>query len=134
MSESTQSFLNLLREDPRYTGEAYQFIRDALGFAQEVLKLGESRTEQREECHLTGQELCEAIRLYALEQYGLLAKVVLNSWGLRSTSDFGEVVYNLIRIGRMKKSPSDRREDFDNCYDFDQAFAREFQLVKSSTK
>lgn len=81
------------------------------------------------ERHLTGQELCEAIRQYAVEQYGLMAKVVLNSWGLHSTSDLGEIVYNLIRVGMMKKSKTDRREDFDNVFDFDEAFTRQFQIT-----
>ena len=55
-----------------------------------------------------------------------MAKLVLASWGIRSTSDFGEIVYNLIRIGKMSKSDDDRREDFDDVYDFEQAFVREY--------
>ena len=58
-----------------------------------------------------------------------MAKVVLNSWGLHSTSDFGEIVYNLIRVGMMKKSNTDRREDFDNVYDFEESFTRQFQIT-----
>ena len=71
----------------------------------------------------------EAIRQYGIEQYGYMAKVVLNSWGVTSTGDFGDVVYNLITIGLMKKSKSDRREDFDNCFDFDEAFQQQFQIT-----
>lgn len=132
----------LLREDPRYTVEAYQFVREALGYAQEVLKLGEPRAGdapagQRAggrranppEHHVTGQQLCEAIRLYALDQFGYMAKVVLNSWGIHNTGDFGEIVYNLIRIGWMKTSDRDRREDFDDVYDFDEAFQQHFQIT-----
>ncbi len=48
--------------------------------------------------------MCEAIRLYALEQYGYMAKTVLNSWGVHNTGDFGEIVFNLIRIEQMKKT------------------------------
>ncbi len=59
-----------------------------------------------------------------------MAQVVLKSWGVTSTSDFGEIVYNLIRIGFMKKSASDRREDFDNVYDFDGAFRQEFHMTR----
>lgn len=68
--------------------------------------------------HVSGQELCEAIRCYALDQYGLLAKSVLNEWGVHSTGDFGEIVFNLIEIGQMRKTDSDRREDFNDVYDF----------------
>lgn len=84
--------------------------------------------EEVEERHLTGQILCQAIRYYAAQQYGLLAKVVLNSWGIYTTSDFGEIVYNLIGIGMMRKSKSDRREDFDDQYDFDEAFVKNFDF------
>jgi uncharacterized repeat protein (TIGR04138 family) len=134
--------LQLLRDDPRYKIDAYQFVREALSYAQEVLALGaeqpteldpeelEDETQPRVEAHLTGQQLCEAIRLYALEQYGLMAKTVLNSWGIHGTSDFGDIVYNLIEIGLMKKSKDDRREDFDNVYDFDAGLTTSFQISR----
>jgi uncharacterized repeat protein (TIGR04138 family) len=137
--------LQLLRDDPRYKIDAYQFVREALTYAQEVLALGaeqptdltqdelEDETQPRVEAHLTGQQLCEAIRMYALEQYGLMAKTVLNSWGLYKTSDFGNIVYNLIEIGLMKKSKEDRREDFDDVYDFDEGFKTNFK-IKRPTK
>ena len=59
-----------------------------------------------------------------------MAKVVLNDWGVRSTGDFGEIVYNLIGIGLMKKSDTDRREDFDDVFDFDETFERHFKITK----
>lgn len=121
-------FRKMLLEDPRYKPEAYQMVREALGYAQTVLGLGKKK--KGKESHLTGQQLCEAIRAYAIEQYGMMAKLVLNSWGVRSTSDFGEIVYNLIRIEDMKKSPTDRREDFDEVYDFEQAFQHDFRITQ----
>ena len=57
-----------------------------------------------------------------------MAKVVLNNWGVLSTSDFGEIVYNMIRIGLMRKSESDQREDFDNVFDFDEAFQQRYEI------
>ena len=91
--------------------------------SRDTVEEGESPMVER---HLTGQQLCEASRLYALEQYGLLAKTVLKSWGIHGTTDLGEVVYNLIRIDLMKKSERDRREDFDEVFDFDQGFDKAF--------
>jgi uncharacterized repeat protein (TIGR04138 family) len=134
------SIVELLKEDPRYPLEAYIFIFEALSFAQNELGMGsESESEpprvpaEEEEAgpqrHVTGQELCQAIRQFALEQYGYMAKLVLENWGLHSTGDFGEIVFNLIRIGRMRKTPQDRREDFDDVYDFDSAFREEFRIV-----
>jgi uncharacterized repeat protein (TIGR04138 family) len=140
MTEQVHPIVRLLQEDRRFKLDAYQFVRDGLAYAQETLHLGEKRATSEEtseeggpqvEQHLTGQQLCEAIRLYAVQQYGLMAKTVLNSWGLYTTSDFGEVVYNLIRVGLMKKSKSDRREDFNDCYQFDDAFVSSFEFEKT---
>lgn len=136
MAEKTFPIVELLREDPRYKLEAYQFVREALQYAQEVLEMppqpsGGALTGKVEH-HLTGQQLCEAIRVFALEQYGYLAKLVLNSWGIRTTGDFGEIVYNLIRIKEMRKSKHDRREDFDDQFDFETAFEPRFQLTSRS--
>ena len=85
------------------------------------------------ERHITGQQLCEAIRQYAVEQYGGLAKNVLAHWGVRSTGDFGEIVFNLISIGQMRKTESDRREDFDNVFDFDEGFRDVFGSLASDS-
>jgi uncharacterized repeat protein (TIGR04138 family) len=79
-----------------------------------------------EERHVSGQQLCDASRVYAVRQYGALAKNVLNHWGVQSTGDFGEIVFNLIAIGQMRKTESDRREDFDEVFDFDDAFRDTF--------
>ena len=131
-----QAMRKLLKEDSRFKYEAYQFIRESLQYAHEHLPelsktaAGESFGRHRPK-HITGQQLCEACRMYAIDQYGYLAELVLGSWGVKSTSDFGEIVYNLIRIEQMRKSDSDRREDFDDVYAFDGAFEPEFTLAKS---
>lgn len=139
MKSPLQAMRDLLAEDQRFKIEAYQFIRESLQYAHENLleanndepdtdvPFGDPETPAPK--HVTGQQLCEACRRYALEQYGYLAKIVLASWGLHSTSDFGELVYNLIRIEQMRKSDDDRREDFDDVYDFDDAFEPEFEYV-----
>ena len=132
---TARSIRQLLEEDTRYTLEAYQFVREALAYANDVLQMsGEETMDETEETaevehHLSGQQLCEAIRQYAVEQYGYMTQVVLKSWGITCTSDFGEIVYNLINIKMMKKSPHDRREDFDDVYDFDQAFREDFRIT-----
>jgi uncharacterized repeat protein (TIGR04138 family) len=138
MLDPSHPLARLLEKDRRYTFEAYVFLFEALNFAQTVLRMGaESPTEpitENEDLpgpqhHVSGQELCEAIRRYALEQYGYMAKTVLNSWGIHGTNDFGEIVFNLIRIGQMRKTPSDTQVDFDNLYDFDVAFKQQFKIT-----
>jgi uncharacterized repeat protein (TIGR04138 family) len=86
--------------------------------------------DENAERHLTGQELCEAIRLYALEQFGYMAQCVLNSWGVKTTGDFGEIVFNLIRIGQMRKTSQDRREDFNDVFDFETGLRQSFQIKR----
>ena len=141
----------LLRRDARYKLDAYLFVLEALSFAQESLgmgaepplddleparaaepaprpRVGKPRRKPAER-HLTGQELCEAARQYALQQYGLLARTVLGTWGVRSTADLGEIVFNMIEIGQMRKTRKDKREDFHGVYDFDEALCRDCAFV-----
>ena len=77
--------------------------------------------------HVTGRELAEGLRDYALEQFGPLAKTVLNAWGVSETIHFGDIVYNLIDYNIFSKTDSDRREDFADIYDFETAFERPFR-------
>jgi len=134
--EDVPPLVKLLAEDRRYEFEAYKFVRDGLGYAQEVLGFGDEEEfdeagNTRKVRHVSGQDLCHALRLFAGHQYGYMAKLVLQGWGIRGTGDFGEIVYNLIRIGEMTKSDGDRRADFDDVYDFDTALMREFAIVKA---
>ena len=133
----------IIASDPRYSIEAYAFVLEALNHAKhQKLKAKRARTattialpsqtkyvapssssskKARVSGHVTGRMLCEAVRKLALRQYGLLAATVLNHWGVRSTSDIGDIVYNLIAAGDLEKTPSDSRSDFDNVFDFDTA-------------
>lgn len=128
----------LLKEDRRYSYDAYVFVFEGLNYAHSVLDMGkevqgravdESEEDEQIERHVTGQELCEALRQVALRQFGYMAKTVLNSWGIHCTGDFGDIVFNLIRIGHMRKTDDDRREDFDDVYDFDKVFREDFEIT-----
>ena len=134
----------LLKEDRRYEFEAYLFVFEALDYAQNVLGMGiespsepvadsgqEHDEEEPTKQHVSGQELCQAVRRLAIDQYGYMAKTVLNNWGVRKTGDFGEIVFNLIRIGQMRKTPQDCRQDFEEVYDFDTAFRQDFKITPS---
>lgn len=139
MAESAHPLADLLRRDERYAFDAYVFVFEALRYAQQKRGADDSAAgnvdpdEEQEERHVTGQELCEAIRDYAVRQYGLMAKSVLNHWGIRSTGDFGEIVFNLIDIGQMRKTDTDRREDFDDVFDFDNGLRNAFDVLTSDS-
>ncbi len=120
----------VLARDSRYTVQAYAFVFEALEYSKGKLKRARLRDRERPvrnrtagaSHHVTGQELCQGARELALRQYGLMTLTVLNNWGIRSTADIGEIVYNLIATGDLEKSSSDSRKDFDSVYDFESAF------------
>lgn len=140
MLEPAGPLAELFKHDKRYRIDAYAFVFDALNFAQKEMGLGQQRPSEPLEAgeveeassggerHITGQQLCEAIRQYAQQQYGYLAKCVLNSWGVHSTSDFGEIVFNLIRYKQMRKTKEDRREDFNDVFDFETGLKQGYQI------
>ena len=130
MDDEPHPIFKLLKDDLRFQLDAYQFVRDALAHAQETATRdkGEKATVVEDEPHLTGQQFCEAIRQFAIDQFGYMSKTVLNNWGIHCTDDFGAIVYNLIDIGMMKKLDSDKREHFTDVYSFDKAFLEDFQI------
>lgn len=112
----------IVATDPRYDREAYYFVREALDYTQEkVCKRSGGRPR-----HVTGKELLEGIREYALKQFGPLAMFVLNEWGIHRTEDFGEIVFNMVDAGLLLKTKDDKKEDFANGYDFEEVFKKPF--------
>jgi len=105
-----------LRE-PRFHEQAYLFVLAALEYCQTRL------TERR---HIAGRELAAACRELALERYGVMARPVLEFWGVRSTADIGDMVFTLVELGLLISAPSDNRDDFQGVFEFDQAFEREY--------
>ena len=103
--------------EPRFHERAYLFILAALEFSQSRL------TERR---HISGRELAAACRDLALERFGVMARLVLEHWGVRSTADIGDIVFTLVELGLLISQPTDRREEFADVFDFDEAFEREY--------
>ena len=103
--------------DARFTEHAYLFVLSALEFCQ-------SRLLERR--HITGRELAVACRDLALERYGVMARLVLEHWGVRCTADLGDIVFTLVELGLLISQPGDTRDDFCAVFDFDQAFERDY--------
>ena len=121
----------ICKEDPRFDRKAYDFVRLGLDHTvKELRKKDAVRTEKSR--HVTGPELLEGLRVYALEQFGPLAKTVLNTWGIRRCRDFGDIVFNLIEYNVFSKTENDRREDFSDVFEFDDAFVKPFQPLRRS--
>jgi uncharacterized repeat protein (TIGR04138 family) len=109
---------SILQKDKRYATEAYEFVREALDY---------TRVWMNRRGHVSGQELLEGIRKYALEQFGPMAKTVLNLWGISTCEDFGRIVFNLVDHKILAKTPQDSLDDFRRGYDFDEAFEKPYK-------
>jgi uncharacterized repeat protein (TIGR04138 family) len=114
------------KEDPRFDRQAYAFVRDGLEHTVKELKKRDAARAKISR-HVTGRELAEGLRDYALDQYGPLARTVLNAWGLSETIHFGDIVYNFIEYNVFSKTDADRREDFADVYSFEDAFDAPFR-------
>jgi uncharacterized repeat protein (TIGR04138 family) len=115
----------ICKEDTRFDRKAYDFVRLGLDHTvKEIRKKDTSRTGKSR--HVSGPELLDGLRVYALEQYGPLTKTVLNSWGVVRCQDFGDIVFNLIEYNAFSKTENDRREDFKDLYDFEEVFVKPF--------
>ena len=114
----------IAKENGRYQAAAFKFVYEGLGYTvQNVTE--ESR-------HVSGQTLCEGLRRMAIEKYGRLALMVLTTWGLKTTRDFGEIVYILIDNEWMSAQPTDAIEDFNDVYDFQATFKAQFAFEDGS--
>ena len=133
MPVNKQEFPEVLKSiqesDGRYQEGAYWFVRHALDHTIKNLKKG-STTPPKQNNHVSGKQLLNGIRDYAIDQYGPMAKTLLDTWRISQCEDFGEIVFNLVEHGILGKTEEDSREDFAGGYDFHEAFVDPF-LPKS---
>lgn len=122
LPDADELMRRILAADPRYPAEAYGFVRAGLDFT--VRRLERPR-------HVSGEELLDGLREFALGEFGPMTKTVLNGWGITRTEDFGEIVFNLVDAGLLGQTDEDDRADFANGYDFDEAFLQPFRPAES---
>jgi uncharacterized repeat protein (TIGR04138 family) len=124
--------LEVVRRDPRYAYEAYEFLFAALAHTQQLLgrvpPADATGEQQQKDYHVSGPELLHGVRDLALREFGLMARTVFRLWGINSTADFGEIVFNLVEANLMSKTDDDTREDFRDVYDLDQALVQGYQI------
>ncbi len=110
----------IAKEYGRFSPPGIKFVYEALGFTVKKITV--------EAKHVTGQMLCEGLRKLALEKWGRMAMVVLNTWGIKTTRDFGEIVYLMIKHEWMSAQPTDSIDDFNDIYDFKTVFKDKFEF------
>lgn len=116
--DTVERILTALRErHPRYRRQAYVFMLDALNSVM---------TDLQERRHISGKELADSVRELAISRFGPLARTVLEYWGVYSTGDLGAIVFALVEIGVLVKQEEDALEDFDDLFDFEEVFDRNY--------
>ncbi|MBI1368776.1 MAG: hypothetical protein GC162_09010 [Planctomycetes bacterium] len=121
MAEMEPKSLQEIAAATRYPLDAFHFIRRGLDFTvHRIHENPEALTEQQR--HVTGRQLSEGLRDFAIDQYGLLARTVLARWNIHRTEDFGQVVFAMVEGGLMQATESDSVRDFDGIFPFDAAF------------
>jgi len=120
---------SVVGSDPRYQRDGYIFLRDALDFTTKQQKKVKGVSVR----HVSGPELLDGVRQYALKEFGPMVMTVFDSWGIRCSEDIGHMVFNLIGAGVFGKTEQDSIEDFKNVYDFEEAFVKPFAPEKAET-
>ena len=118
-----ETVYEICKKDARYQPDAYFFLVEALDVTVKDIR----KNQPEHGRHVSGKELLDGIKVYALDEFGPLTHTVLTEWGVRTTLDFGEIVFNLVEAGRLGKTESDSREDFKGGYDFEEAFLQPFE-------
>ena len=110
----------IANEDGRFSVQALKFVYEGLGYT--------AKNITTKPTHVSGQALCKGLKELAVEKWGRLAVLVLNTWGVKNTRDFGEIVYSLIKHNWMSAQPTDSIDDFNDVYDFKTVFKDQFKF------
>jgi uncharacterized repeat protein (TIGR04138 family) len=119
----------IITDDPRFTEEAYEFISDAVIYT--TMQIQNAGDKKR---HISGQELLEGIKDFAIDQFGPLAQEVLASWGIKDTISIGHIVFNMVDHQLLGSTEEDSINDFKNGFDFTSAFTNPFLPKKGQSK
>ena len=110
------------QKDDRYAKGAYFFIREALDHTLKSL----DKNSRKNKGHVSGEELLEGIRSFALDRFGPMTLTLMNHWNIRQCRDFGNIVFNLVEFGILGRTDNDSLEDFEGGYNFQEAFESPF--------
>ncbi|MEI6421344.1 MAG: Minf_1886 family protein [Lentisphaerota bacterium] len=120
-----EALIQIVKDDPRYAPEAYEFVSKAVVFT--MLSLSRDKSPSH---HISGQELLDGFRRYAIQEFGPMAGEIMKSWGFSNSSDVGNVVFNLVNRNLLGKTENDSLSDFKNGLDFERAFSEPFKTDK----
>jgi len=116
-----KSLEEVVDECGRYPLEAFEFVRHGLNYTVQQIH-GDTRNKAEAACHVSGRQLSNGLRQYAILRYGVMAKAVLGHWGIHRTTDFGRIVFAMVESKLMQKTENDEIRDFESVFEFDAAF------------
>ena len=123
---SDKKFPEVIKEihasDPRYGKGAYYFIREALDHTLKTLEKDKSKNKG----HVSGTQLLDGIRDFALDRFGPMTLTIMEHWNIRKCRDFGDIVFNLVDYGILGRTENDSLDDFEDGYNFLDAFEQPF--------
>ena len=109
-------FADIVAKDHRYHARGYAFLMDVVHYLS-----GEA------DKHVSGEAILDEFKERALDQYGPLTYTVLAEWGIHSTEDIGEMMFNLVDAKRVHRDENDSPDTFLNGYDFKETFLGPYQ-------
>lgn len=112
-----------------YPADAYLFVQQGLSYTVE--KVHGEVTEPTASHHISGQDLCQGLREFALARWGLLARTVLARWNITSTLDFGRIVFAMVEHNLLQKTDDDSLTDFRQVYEFRSALEADYRISES---
>jgi uncharacterized repeat protein (TIGR04138 family) len=124
--QEPQAETQLGTDEPTYPPQAFDFVQDGLSFTVE--RIHGQPTEPNQNRHVSGQQLCMGLRDYALQRWGRMARTVLRRWNINTTLDFGQIVFELVALQKLKTTEQDSLEDFRDVFDFHAAFETGYRI------
>ncbi len=121
-------------KNKKFPPEAYRLILEVLNATVKLISnrqlqpsapYAENRAtdEKGHEFHISGRELLAGFKIYMREEYGNLALLLLERWGITSTEDVGQIVFDMVEQGKMTRREADTIDDFKDVYDFSEVFS-----------
>ena len=116
----------IIEEVGLYPREAFVFVQAGLSYTSQTIHGDPDDPEVSR--HVSGQQLCEGLRQFALSQWGMMARTVLQRWNITTTYDFGRIVFALVDNSHMAQTENDTVDDFKNVFDFATAFDQGYKI------
>lgn len=119
-------------QSTKYPLDAFLFVQRGLDYTVRSLHGDPKGLSDSSSRHVTGNQLCQGLRDYAMRQYGLMARSVLDRWHIHNCEDFGHIVFALVDAGLMHKTETDSIDDFVGAFDFAEAFSASLHLSENT--